>query len=131
MGADELDQESFVLAADDPYLSALIGTIEEPAGSTNAAQARRLTIAWWERHGTGPSCTELLQAMFAGIVWDEAIEDPGRTLPERDEQVELLQRWLISYWTRLGAIAFTPGRDDIVRPGHLHLDSTDDRTKTT
>lgn len=42
------------------------------------------------------------------------------TLVERYEQVELLQRWLISYWTRLGGIAFTPGRDDVVRPGHHH-----------
>lgn len=36
------------MAVEDPYLTALIGTIEEPAGSSTAAQAGRLTIAWWD-----------------------------------------------------------------------------------
>ena len=120
MGAAELNQESFVMAVEDPYLTALIGTIEEPAGSSTAAHAGRLTIAWWDTHGTGPSCAELLNAMFTSIAWDDVIEDPGRTLLERREQTELIQRWLISYWTRLGAIAFIPGHDDVVRPGRIY-----------
>ncbi|ALJ20586.1 hypothetical protein [Microbacterium sp. No. 7] len=131
MGTAELNQESFVLAVEDPYLDALIGTIEEPAGSRNAAEAGRLTIAWWDRHGTGPSCAELLDAMFAGIAWDEVIEDPARTLPERRAQVELLQRWLISYWARIGAIAFIPGHDDVVRPGRIHREPETERNADT
>ena len=48
-----------------------------------------------------------------------AIPDPGRTALERNEQLDLLHRWLISYWSRLGTIAFMPGHDDIVRPGRI------------
>lgn len=119
MSAADLNQDSFILAAGDPYLSALIGTIEEPAGPTNATQAGRLTLAWWDRHGTGPSCAELIDAVFSSPDWDEIIEDPDRTLLERREQADLLHRWLISYWSRLGAIAYIPGHDDVVRPGRI------------
>lgn len=120
MSAAELNQDSFVLAAEDPYLSALIGTIEEPGGSTNATQAGRLTLAWWDRHGTGPSCAEQIDAVFSSPDWDDIIEDPDRTLLERREQTDLLHLWLISYWSRLGAIAYIPGHDDVVRPGRIH-----------
>lgn len=82
MGAAELNQESFVMAVEDPYLTALIGTIEEPGGSSTAAQAGRLTIAWWDTHGTGPSCAELLNAMFTSIAWDDDVVRPGRIYPE-------------------------------------------------
>ena len=42
-----IEHEPFALAVDDPYLSALIGTIEEPQGSSTAELAGRLTLSWW------------------------------------------------------------------------------------
>ena len=59
------------------------------------------------------------RAVFEVDDWDDAIEDPSRTLLERREQLDLLHRWLISYWSRLGTIAFMPGHDDVVRPGRI------------
>jgi hypothetical protein len=111
--------ESFTTAAEDPYLGALLGTIDEPDGSSTAARVGRVTLAWWDEHGSGPTSSELLDAVFNAPDWDAVIEDPGRTLLERREQLDLLHRWLISYWTRLGAISFLPGHDDVVRPGRL------------
>lgn len=111
--------ESFTTAAEDPYLGALLGTIDEPGGTSTANRAGLLTLAWWDQHGTGPSRIELLDAMFDSPDWDAAIGDTGRTLLERNEQLELLQRWLISYWCRLGTIAFIPGHDDVIRPGRV------------
>lgn len=119
MGVVEDRYESFSTAAEDPYLGALLGTIEEPAGASTANRAGLLTLAWWDQHGTGPTRAELIDAVFEIDDWDAAIADPARTLLERHEQVDLLQRWLISYWTRLGTISFIPGHDDIVRPGRI------------
>ena len=107
-----------------------LGTIDEPGGTSTANRAGMLTLAWWDEHGNGPTCAELIEAVFEIDDWDAAIEDPGRTLFERHEQRDLLQRWLISYWTRLGTIAFVPGFDDIVRPGRVDVISEAHRTES-
>ena len=39
------------------------------------------------------------------------------------EQCELVQRWLVSYWSRLGTITFVPGHDEVIRPGRLHTEA--------
>lgn len=117
--------EQFVLAVDDPFLDLLIGTMEEPAGSTNAMRAGRLTLAWWDEHGTGPSRTELFSMMYPNTDWDGLLDDPGRLLVYRREQCDLLQRWLLSYWARLGTIAYVPGHDDVVRPGRIDIDTVE------
>lgn len=109
--------ESFTLAADDPYLDALIGTIEEPQGSVTASLAGQLTAEWWDSHGAGPSCAELLNAVFSRTDWDQVIDDPSQTILQRRASGQLLQQWLISYWVRLGAIAFVPGHDEVFKPG--------------
>ena len=119
MSVGEDHYESFATAVEDPYFGALLGTIEEPGGAATANHAGMLTLAWWDEHGTGPTCAELISAVFEIEDWDAAIEDPVRTLFERHEQLELLRRWLISYWTRLGTISFVPGHDDIIRPGRI------------
>lgn len=117
MSAADLNQDSFILAAGDPYLSALIGTIEEPGGSTNATQAGRLTLAWWDRHGTGPSCAELIDAVFSSPNWDDITEDPTEPCLNAASR-PISHRWLISYWSRLGAIAYIPGHDDPFGQAH-------------
>jgi len=61
----------------------------------------------------------LIGTVFEVDDWDDAIDDRGRTPLERCEQLDLLHRWLTSYWSRLGTISFIPGRDDIVRPGRF------------
>lgn len=33
-----------------------------------------------DEHGNGPTCAELIEAVFEIDDWDAAIEDPGRTL---------------------------------------------------
>ena len=119
MSVGEDRYESFATAVEDPYFGALLGTIDEPGGTATANQAGLLTRAWWDSHGTGPTCAELIGAVFEVDDWDDAIEDPSRTLLERREQLDLLHRWLISYWSRLGMIAFMPGHDDVVRPGRI------------
>jgi hypothetical protein len=78
-----------------------------------------LTLDWWNEHGTGPTRAELIDAVFEISDWETAIPDSGRTRFDRVEQLELLQRWLISYWTRLGAISYLPGLDEVVRPGRV------------
>lgn len=108
--------EAFVLAVDDPYLEALIGTIEEPQGSATASLAGRLTAEWWERHGKGPSCAELLDAVFRRTDREHLIEDSSQTVLQQRAHGQLLQQWLISYWARLGAIAFVPGHDEVFKP---------------
>ena len=57
--------------------------------------------------------------MFSSPDWEQIIDDPGRSLLQRLEQRELLQRWLVSYWSRLGTITFVPGHDEVIRPGRL------------
>lgn len=120
-----IEHEPFVLAADDPWLSAFIGTIEEPQGKTTAELAGKLTLAWWDSHGTGPSPSELFDEMYSSTEWEHVIDDPGRTLMQRQEQRELLQRWLVSYWSRLGAITFVPGHDEVIRPGQVSYHAED------
>lgn len=119
MSVGEDHYESFATAVEDPYFGALLGTIDEPGGTATANQAGFLTRAWWDSYGTGPTCAELIGAVFEVDDWDDAIEDPSRTLLQRHEQLDLLHRWLISYWSRLGTISFVPGHDDIVRPGRI------------
>lgn len=109
--------ERFALATDDPFLGALIGTLEEPQGSATADRAGQVTLAWWDEHQTGPTCVELLDVMFSQPNWDQLIDDTERPQAHQLEQRDLLQRWLISYWTRLGTITFIPGHDDVIRPG--------------
>ena len=121
-----IEHEPFALAVDDPYLSALIGTIEEPQGSSTAELAGQLTLSWWDRHGTGPSPAELFDEIYSSPDWERIIDDPGRSLVQRLEQRELLQRWLVSYWSRLGAITFIPGHDDGIRPGCLPSQTGDE-----
>ena len=86
MSVAEDHYEAFATAAEDPYLGALLGTIDEPGGTSTANRAGRLTLAWWDEHGNGPTCAELIEAVFEIDDWDAAIEDPGRTLFERHEQ---------------------------------------------
>ena len=119
MSVGEDRYESFATAVEDPYFGALLGTIDEPGGTLTANLAGRVTRQWWDTHGTGPTCAELIAVVFEVDDWDDAIHDPGRTLLERREQLDLLHRWLISYWSRLGTISFIPGHDDIVRPGRI------------
>lgn len=119
MSVGEDRYESFATAVEDPYFGTLLGTIDEPGGTATAIHAGRVTRGWWDSHGTGPTPAELIGAVFEVDDWDDAIEDPGRTLLERHEQRDLLHRWLISYWSRLGTISFVPGHDDIVRPGRV------------
>lgn len=119
MDAGEDRYESFSTAVEDPYFGALLGTIDEPGGIATANRAGLATRAWWDSHGTGPTCAELIGTVFEIDDWDSVISDPGRTALERKEQLDLLHRWLISYWSRLGTIAFVPSHDDIVRPGRI------------
>ncbi|WP_242086331.1 hypothetical protein [Microbacterium lacticum] len=119
MGVGEDRYESFATAVEDPYFGALLGTIDEPGGTSTANLAGRVTRDWWDLHGTGPTCMELIGAVFEVDDRDDTIRDPGRTLLERREQLDLLHRWLISYWSRFGTISFIPGHDDIVRPGRI------------
>lgn len=119
MSVGEDRYESFATAVEDPYFGALLGTIDEPGGTSTANLAGLVTREWWDLHGTGPTCSELIGAVFEVDDWDDAIHDPGRTLLERREQLDLLHRWLISYWSRLGTISFIPEHDDIVRPGRI------------
>ena len=121
--------EAFVLATDDPFLDLLIGTMEEPAGSSNAIRAGQLTLAWWDEHDTGPSCAELFSALYPNADWQDLLDDAGRLLVYRNEQTNLLQRWLLSYWTRLGTISFVPGHDEVVRPGRIDIDTIDQPTE--
>lgn len=119
MTAVEDHYEAFVTAVVDPYLGALLGTIDEPGGTSTANRASMLTLAWWNERGTGPTRAELIDAVFEIDDWEAAIPDSGRTRFDHIEQLELLQRWLISYWTRLGAISYLPGLDEVVRPGRV------------
>ncbi|RWR16198.1 hypothetical protein D8Y23_14020 [Microbacterium enclense] len=122
MASTGTEHKPFLLAVDDPFLSALIGTIEEPQGTTTAVRAGQLTMEWWDRFGNGPSCVQLLGAVFSMTDWETVIDDPDRPLAHRQAQRDLLQQWLISYWARLGTIVFVPGHDRVVRPGRIAPD---------
>ena len=107
----------FTMEVRDPFLDLLITLVSEPHGSVTADQASEVTREWWDKHGSGPSCDDLLTAMFAPDDWCSAIDDPSRTLMDREAQTVLLRAWLVHYWTRVGAISFVAGHDSIVRPG--------------
>lgn len=119
MGVGEDRYESFATAVEDPYFGALLGTIDEPDGTLTANHAGLVTRAWWDTHGTGPTCAELIEVVLEVDDWDTAIPDPGRMVLQRNEQLDLLHRWLISYWSRLGTISYIPGHDDVIRPGRV------------
>lgn len=112
-----VEVHSFRLAAADPFLAALINLMSEPRGSETAHHAFVTTCEWWEEHSAGPTREELLAAMFEPHDWLTVVDDPTRPRPEREAQVTLLREWIVHYWTRLGAITFVPGHDDVVRPG--------------
>ncbi len=119
MAADRVGLPAFTLMARDPFLIALIDMVSEPNGSATADHACTTTREWWDEHGQGPTCDELLLAMFTPDDWSEVIDDPDRTALDRTEQIALLRSWLIHYWTRLGAITYVAGYDSEVRPGRL------------
>lgn len=108
---------SFAIEVRDPFLDALITLVSEPHGSATADHATQVTREWWDEHGAGPSSDELLLAMFAPDDWSSVIDDPSRTLMDREAQTVLLRAWLLQYWARVGAISFVSGYDSVVRPG--------------
>ena len=101
----------------DPFLDALLNLLAEPNGSSLAAHAYETTRDWWDEHAQGPTCDELLAAMFAPDDWREVIDDPSRPLPERQHQLTLVRQWLIVSWARAGAISVVFGHDTVIRPG--------------
>lgn len=107
---------AFCLARRDPYLRLLRSIMEEPFGTDTANRAGQLTAEWWDAHGKGPTRHQLIDAMFPEAEWKVALEDKGRTQGQRRDQRDLLARWLIAYWTRLGTIAYLPDVDAFVRP---------------
>lgn len=119
MARGAVEFPSFTLLVHDPFIEALIDLVSEPNGSATADHACDTTREWWDSHGSGPTCDELLLAMFTPDDWLSVIDDPSRTVYERVAQIELLRGWLIHYWTRVGAITFVAGRDSEVRPGRL------------
>lgn len=119
MTVSGVELPSFTLLMRDPFLSALIDLVSEPNGSATADHACITTREWWDEHGTGPTCDELLSAMFKPDDWSAVIDDPCRTALDRAAQIGLLRAWLIHYWSRLGVIAYVAGHDDEVRPGRL------------
>lgn len=114
---DPREIEAFSLAAGDPFLEVLIGTIEEPNGSETARRAGEAARQWWDLHGTGPTRAELMNQVFPNLDWDSVIEDPRRSLAHRREQGALVEAWFVSYWSRLGMISYVPGHGDVVAPG--------------
>lgn len=108
---------AFRLATRDPFLETLIRLMAEPNGSSLATHAYETTRDWWDEHAQGPTCDELLSAMFEPENWLEVIDDPSRPLAEREDQVALIRRWLIHVWARAGAISLVFGHDTVVRPG--------------
>ncbi|MDY0909514.1 hypothetical protein [Microbacterium sp. CFBP9034] len=121
MTSGGVEISSFTLLVHEPFLEALISLVAEPNGSAMADHACTTTREWWDEHGGGPTCDELLLAMFAPDDWASVFDDPSRTVFDRVAQIELLRGWLIHYWTRVGAIAFVAGLDSEVRPGRLTL----------
>lgn len=101
----------------DPFLDALLLLLAEPNGSRLAAHAYETTRDWWNEHEQGPTCDELLAAMFEPDDWLEVFDDPSRPLVERECQISLVRQWLVHSWARAGAISMMFGRDTIVRPG--------------
>ncbi len=109
---------SFTMELRDPFLDLLIVLVSEPHGPATADHAAEVTREWWDEHGAGPSCDELLTAMFAPDDWCSVIDDPHQTLMDREAQTVLLRAWLLQYWARIGAISYVAGHDSVVRPGH-------------
>lgn len=101
------------MAAVDPFLEVLIGTIEEPSGSETARRAGEATLRWWDVHSIGPTRAELINEVFPNLDRDTVIEDPQRSLSHRREQGALVEAWFVSYWSRLGVISYVPGYDTV------------------
>lgn len=113
----QCEVETFSLAAVDPFLEVLIGTIEEPNGSETARRAGEATRQWWDTHGSGPTRAELINEVFPNLDWATVIDDPRRSLAHRREQGALVEAWFLSYWSRLGVISYVPGDGDVITPG--------------
>lgn len=109
--------EAFTLAVVDPFLEVLIGTIEEPNGTETARNAGEATRRWWDEHGVGPTRAELMNEVFPNLDWATVITDSHRSLAHRREQGALVEAWFVSYWSRVGAISFVPGHDEVIAPG--------------
>ena len=94
------EHPAFGTLTPEPFLDALLNLLAEPTGSSLAAHAYETTRDWWDEHAQGPTCDELLAAMFAPDDWREVIDDPSRPLPERQHQLTLVRQWLIVSWAR-------------------------------
>ena len=114
---EQCEVESFTLAKVDPFLEVLIATIEEPNGSETARRAGEAVRRWWDINGAGPTCAELMNEVFPSLDWGTVIQDPRRPLAHRHEQGALVEAWMVSYWSRLGAISYVPGHDSVIAPG--------------
>jgi len=117
MMCERAEHTAFRTLTPDPFLDALLDLLAEPNGSSLAAHAYETTRDWWDEHAQGPTCDELLAAMFAPNDWLEVIDDPSRPLPERQHQLALIREWLIVSWARAGAISVVFGHDTVIRPG--------------
>lgn len=107
---------SFEMTVRDPYLEMLLQVVAEPNATVLAHLACDTTRYWWDDHGTGPTCDELLGAVFTPEDWS-VTGDITRTRLHCDKQTALLQEWIIQHLTRMGAISFIPDIDTIIRPG--------------
>ena len=108
---------SFRTLTQDPFLETLLHLLAEPNGSSLATHAYETARDWWDEHASGPTCDELLAAMFEPDDWLEVFDDPSRPLAERKCQIDLVRRWLIHSWARAGAISVMFGSDCVVQPG--------------
>lgn len=111
------EHPAFRTLTPDPFLDTLLSLLSEPNGSSLAVQAYETARDWWDEHAQGPTCDELLAAMFEPDDWLEVIDDPSRPLPERRHQLALVRQWLIVSWARAGAISLVFGHDTVIRPG--------------
>lgn len=121
MGFDLVDVGGFQMAARDPFLEALIAIVSEPNGLSTAQHAYEAARDWWDEHSQGPTPAELLDAMFEPDDWLTVIADQERPRGDQEAQLQLLRDWLLLYWCRTGAISFTTGAGEVVRPGSLAL----------
>lgn len=121
MGFDLVDVGGFRMAARDPFLEALIAIVSEPNGLSTAQHAYEAARDWWDEHSRGPTPAELLDAMFEPHDWLTVIADQERPRGDQEAHLQLLRDWLLLYWCRTGAISFTAGAGEVVRPGSLAL----------
>ena len=121
MGFDLVDVGGFQMAARDPFLEALIAIVSEPNGLSTAQHAYEAARDWWDEHSQGPTPAELLDAMFEPHDCLTVIADQERPRGDQEAHLQLLRDWLLLYWCRTGAISFTTGAGEVVRPGSLAL----------